>query len=58
MKDYTQRFPSGEHDLPDRLLTDKELVIKRRSARLQYFARLERQTFRTSQLLNNPCLPF
>jgi len=58
MKDYTQLFPQGERDTPERLLTDEELADKRRLARLQYFARLERQTFRTSKLLNNSCLPF
>jgi hypothetical protein len=58
MKDYTQLFPEGERDMPERMLTDEELATKRRLARLQYFARLERQTFRTSELLNNPCLPF
>lgn len=58
MKDYTQRFPEGERDVPERLLTDDELLIKNRLALLEYFARLERQTYRTAQLLNNPCLPF
>lgn len=58
MKDYTQLFPQGEHDTPERFLTNEELATKRRLARLQYFARLEHQTFRTSKLLNNPCLPF
>lgn len=58
MKDYTQLFPQGERNISEKLLTDEELSNKRRLARLQYFARLERQTFRTSKLLNNSCLPF
>ena len=51
-------FPEGERDLPNRLLSDKEVANKRRLARLQYFAYLEKQTFKASQLLTKVYLPF
>lgn len=58
MLDYTEKFPEGDRELPERYLTDEEVLNKKRKAVLQYFARLERQTYEAVKTINEAWLPF